>query len=57
MLIDQSTNGTFVKTPEGKEVYLRREELPLWGEGSISLGEVIAPGNAHLSNGTGDRYT
>ncbi len=48
VLVDQSTNGTFVKTPEGKEVYLRREELPLWGEGSISLGEVIAPGNAHL---------
>ncbi len=50
VLIDQSTNGTFVKTPEGKEVYLRREELPLWGEGSISLGEVFAPGNAHLIN-------
>jgi class 3 adenylate cyclase len=48
VLIDQSTNGTFVKTDEGKEVYLRREELPLWGEGNISLGEVFTPGNARL---------
>ena len=34
----QSTNGTFVKNSDGKEVYLRREELPLMGNGVISLG-------------------
>ncbi len=39
ILIDQSTNGTFVKTAEGREVYLRREEIPLVGRGIIALGE------------------
>lgn len=38
VIIDQSTNGTFVKNVEGQEVYLRREELPLMGNGVISLG-------------------
>lgn len=38
VIIDQSTNGTFVKYDDGKEVYLRREELPLMGNGVISLG-------------------
>ncbi|MEN8132612.1 MAG: adenylate/guanylate cyclase domain-containing protein [Pseudomonadota bacterium] len=41
VLVDQSTNGTFVRSQEGGEVYLRREELPLSGEGVISLGESI----------------
>lgn len=38
VLIDHSTNGTYVKTPEQPEIYLRREELPLMGEGTITLG-------------------
>lgn len=46
ILIDQSTNGTFVKTAEGREVYLRREEIPLIGRGTISLGE-----SARMDNG------
>jgi class 3 adenylate cyclase len=37
-LIDQSTNGTYVRTEDGNVVYLRREELILWGQGVISLG-------------------
>lgn len=38
VLVDHSTNGTYV-TPEGqREIYLRREELPLEGCGTISLG-------------------
>ena len=41
VLIDQSTNGTFVQTQDGREVYLRREELPLSGQGIISLGQAI----------------
>ena len=28
VIIAQSTNGTFVKNSDGKEVYLRWEELP-----------------------------
>ena len=38
ILQDRSTNGTFVRTQDGEVVYLRREEIPLWGAGSISLG-------------------
>ena len=38
VIIDQSTNGTFVKTSDGENVYLRREESPLLGNGVISLG-------------------
>ncbi|MCW8831235.1 MAG: adenylate/guanylate cyclase domain-containing protein [Gammaproteobacteria bacterium] len=41
VLSDQSTNGTFIKLADGKEVYLRREELPLSSRGAISLGEKI----------------
>jgi hypothetical protein len=41
VLTDQSTNGTFVKLSDGKEVYLRREELPLSSWGTISLGEKV----------------
>lgn len=38
VLIDHSTNGTYV-TPSGQaEIYLRREELPLSQSGEISLG-------------------
>ncbi|MDH3325455.1 MAG: FHA domain-containing protein [Gammaproteobacteria bacterium] len=48
ILIDQSTNGTFVKTAEGREVYLRREEIPLVGRGSISLGESSREDNGQM---------
>lgn len=41
VLVDQSTNGTFVKLSDGKEVYLRREELPLSSWGTVSLGEKV----------------
>jgi len=48
ILIDQSTNGTFVKTGEGQEVYLRREEIPLLGSGLIGLGESTRTDNGQL---------
>ncbi|WP_144392807.1 adenylate/guanylate cyclase domain-containing protein [Pleionea sediminis] len=38
VLIDHSTNGTYIKPDEAQEIYLRREELPLLGGGTISLG-------------------
>ena len=41
MIADQSTNGTFVRTVEGQDVYLRREEYTLFGSGFISLGKKI----------------
>jgi class 3 adenylate cyclase len=46
VLIDISTNGTFVATSDGTETRLRREELILDGDGSISFGQ---------SNGVGPR--
>jgi class 3 adenylate cyclase len=38
VLIDHSTNGTYIKPEDAQEIYLRREELPLLGNGTISLG-------------------
>lgn len=48
ILIDVSTNGTFVKTQGGKEIYLQREEFPLSGSGFISLGKSVSVDNEHL---------
>ncbi|MCP5205708.1 MAG: adenylate/guanylate cyclase domain-containing protein [Hahellaceae bacterium] len=42
VLVDHSTNGTWVKTGGEPELFLKREELPLQGKGVISLGEPIA---------------
>ena len=41
VLVDESTNGTYVRTQDGKEVYLRREEIPLWGTGVFTLGQAV----------------
>lgn len=41
VLTDQSTNGTFVRSREGQNVFLRQEELTLFGSGFISLGKSI----------------
>jgi len=38
---DQSTNGTFIRTTEGQEIFLRREEFVLFGSGYISLGKEV----------------
>ena len=40
VLYDESTNGTFVRTREGKTIRLKREELILPDSGSIGLGGV-----------------
>lgn len=48
VFIDQSTNGSYVRTEDGNVVYLRREELPLWGRGEISLGEDFSEDTSHL---------
>jgi len=48
ILIDQSTNGTFIKTQDNQEVYFRREEVPLWRNGVISLGQSIHKSQEHL---------
>ena len=35
---DKSTNGTHVYPENSETIYLRREQLPLWGSGHLSLG-------------------
>jgi class 3 adenylate cyclase len=40
MLVDQSTNGTFVHTAAGEEQFVRRDSLPISGEGLIGLGKA-----------------
>jgi class 3 adenylate cyclase len=39
VLVDESTNGTWVTTADGAMVHLRGEELAIWGEGLVGLGE------------------
>ncbi|MCP3688894.1 MAG: FHA domain-containing protein [Gammaproteobacteria bacterium] len=48
IITDQSTNGTFVMTHEGRAVFLRREELTLFGNGLISLGRKIDRSDENL---------
>jgi class 3 adenylate cyclase len=43
-LIDESTNGTFVQTSDGDEIFVRRDSTILTGEGVIGLGRVAQPG-------------
>ena len=40
MLIDQSTNGTFVHGVAGDEQFVRRDSMPISGEGLIGLGRA-----------------
>lgn len=42
MLIDQSTNGTFLKVQDNEPVFLRRDAIQLKGEGLIGLGLKIS---------------
>ena len=43
ILSDQSTNGTFLRTTEGQDIFLRREEFTELGSGSVSLGKKVDP--------------
>ncbi len=41
VLVDHSTNGTYIKIKNGSSVFLRREEIPLTEQGKIALGQSI----------------
>lgn len=43
LLIDQSTNGTFVTSLNGEEAFVRRDSMQLKGAGMIGLGKVPEP--------------
>jgi len=45
VLVDTSTNGTYVLTHDQQALYLRREVLPLWGHGLIGLGALATEDN------------
>lgn len=47
MLVDQSTNGSFVQTEKGEDAFVRRDSLPLSGKGMIGLGRVPEPDSYH----------
>lgn len=44
VLVDESTNGTFVQQDDGEEIYVRRDSAVLQGRGIISMGRVAARG-------------
>ena len=46
LLIDQSTNGTFVQNVLGEETFVRRDSTELFGEGTIGLGRTEEPGSS-----------
>jgi len=46
VLIDHSTNGTYVQTEDEQITFVRRGEVRLWGAGWISLGEPLNPHTA-----------
>jgi class 3 adenylate cyclase len=45
VVCDHSTNGTYVRFKGQDDLFIRREELPLMGEGYISLGEEVREDN------------
>ena len=47
VLIDQSTNGTFVRTGDGEELFVHQDTLQLKGEGIIGLGCLPEQGSQH----------
>ncbi len=45
VLIDQSTNGTFIIGDNGEENFLRRDNMQIKGTGRIGLGKAPEPGS------------
>jgi adenylate cyclase len=47
VLIDQSTNGTFVQTDDGEQLFIRQDIRQLKGQGMIGLGCLPERGSPH----------
>jgi hypothetical protein len=47
VLIDQSANGTFVQTADGKEAFIHRGRVQLTGQGMIGFGRPARQGSPH----------
>ena len=48
IITDQSTNGTFIRTSAGQNIFLRREEFTLFASGYISLGKKVDPTDPNI---------
>jgi pSer/pThr/pTyr-binding forkhead associated (FHA) protein len=46
MIIDQSTNGTFLQDTQGRDTFVRRDSAELRGEGTIGLGRTEQAGSS-----------
>ncbi|MEO7386419.1 MAG: adenylate/guanylate cyclase domain-containing protein [Gammaproteobacteria bacterium] len=46
VLVDESTNGTFIQQDAGEELYVRRDSTVLTGSGIISMGRVAVRGTS-----------
>ena len=46
VLVDQSTNGTFMQNVQGDETFVRRDSTALGKEGTIGLGRAEEPGTS-----------
>jgi pSer/pThr/pTyr-binding forkhead associated (FHA) protein len=46
VIVDQSTNGTFLQDIQGHEVFVRRDSTELGEEGTIGLGRAEEPGSS-----------
>ena len=46
ILVDQSTNGTFLQNVQGEETFVRRDSTELKDEGTIGLGRAEEPGGS-----------
>lgn len=44
VLVDESTNGTFIQRDDGEEVYVRRDSAELSGSGVIGMGRAASRG-------------
>lgn len=48
VVADNSTNGTHVYLDSGEVIYLRREQLPVWGSGELALGAPSDQAQGHV---------
>jgi adenylate cyclase len=48
IIVDQSTNGTYVRFSDGNVAHITRDEIYLQGKGSISLGQSFAENPADV---------
>jgi len=46
MIVDQSTNGTFLQDTQGRDTFVRRDSAELSGEGTIGLGRTEQSGSS-----------